>query len=368
MSMLAWDAALERSDRLATMLAEREVDALLVSAPVNVRYLTGYTGSNGAALVGAGEDAVRRFYTDFRYATQAREQVPDRFAREIVTGDLLEAAVRELDGRGRLGFDDAQLSVKRHAALVEKLPDGWELVACGGAVEALRQIKDADELSRIAAAAALVDDILGWIAERGLVGRTEREVAIELEHEMRLRGAEGPSFPSIVASGAHGALPHAEPRDVEIAPGVLVTIDLGAIVDGYCSDCTRTFATGELDEEASGVYDTVLRAQRAALAAVAAGPTGVQVDAVARAVIEEAGYGEYFGHGLGHGVGIEIHEGPRLSKTGGDAPLRAGNVVTIEPGIYLPDRLGVRIEDLVVVTETGSECLSHFPTELMIVA
>jgi Xaa-Pro aminopeptidase len=367
MSTLAWTAAVARSDRLATAIAERELDALLVSAPVNVRYLTGYRGSNGAALVAAGEEGERRFYTDFRYATQAQEQVPDRYAREIVTGDLLEAAVRALAGHGRLGFDDAHLSVKRHAAIAGRLPEGWELVPAAGAVEALREVKDAEELQRIAAAAALVDDILAWIAEHGLVGRTERQVAIDLEHEMRLRGAEGPSFPSIVAAGPHGALPHAEPRDVEIPRDVLVTIDLGAIVDGYCSDCTRTFATGELEPEQRAVYDLVLRAQRAGVAAVTAGPSGRDVDAVARGVIEDAGYGEYFGHGLGHGVGIEIHEGPRLAKTGGDAPLRAGNVVTVEPGIYLPDRFGVRIEDLVVVTEGGADRLSHYPTELTVI-
>ena len=367
MSTVAWNTAVERSDRLAGALVERELDALLVSAPVNVRYLTGYTGSNGAALIGAAEDGGRHFYTDFRYATQAQDQVPDRYEREIVTGDLLEAAVRALAGSGRLGFDDAHLSVKRHAAVVEALPDGWELVPAGGAVERLREVKDADELRRIGAAAELVDAILAWIADRGLRGRTERQVAIDLEHEMRLRGAEGPSFPSIVASGAHGALPHAEPRDVEIPGNALVTIDLGAIVDGYCSDCTRTFATGELEPDAREVYELVLRAQRAGVAAVTAGPSGREVDAVARAVIEDAGYGAYFGHGLGHGVGMEIHEGPRLAKTGGDAPLRAGNVVTVEPGIYLPDRLGVRIEDLVVVTDGSAELLSHYPTELSIV-
>ncbi len=367
MSTLAWNAAVQRSDRLATATAERELDALLVSAPVNVRYVTGYTGSNGAALIGAGEDGDRRFYTDFRYATQAQDQVPDRYAREIVTGDLLEAAARALPGSGRLGFDDAHLSVKRHSALQAALPAGWELVPAGGAVEALREVKDAEELQRIAAAATLVDEILAWIAQRGLAGRTERAVAIDLEHEMRLRGAEGPSFPSIVAAGPHGALPHAEPRDVEIPRDVLVTIDLGAIVDGYCSDCTRTFATGEVEAEARDVYELVLSAQRAGVAAVTAGVTGREVDAVARTVIEDAGYGDRFGHGLGHGVGIEIHEGPRLAKTGGDAPLRAGNVVTVEPGIYLPDRLGVRIEDLVVVTDVGAERLSHYPTELTIV-
>jgi len=367
MSTLAWNAAVTRGDRLAATVAERELDALLVSAPVNVRYLSGYTGSNGAVVIGAGEDAERRFYTDFRYGTQAQEEVPDRYEREIVTGDLLEAAVRALTGAGRLGFDDAHLSVKRHAAVLAALPDGWELVPAAGAVEDLREVKDDEELARIGAAAALVDEIYAWIAERGLIGRTERQVAIDLEHEMRLRGAEGPSFPSIVAGGAHGALPHAVPRDVEIPPDVLVTIDIGTIVDGYCSDCTRTFATGELEPEARDVYELVLRAQRVGVAAVTAGPAGRDVDALARAVIEDAGYGEYFGHGLGHGVGLEIHEGPRLHKLSGEAALRAGNVVTVEPGVYLPGRFGVRIEDLVVVGSADPETLSHYPLELITV-
>jgi Xaa-Pro aminopeptidase len=367
MSTVAWDASVARSDRLAAELAERELDALLVSAPVNVRYLSGYTGSNGALLVSPGEDGTRRFFTDFRYATQAEDEVPDRYERDVVTGDLLEAAARTLSGTGRLGFDDAQLSVKRHGAVAGELPEGWELVPAGGAVEKLREVKDAEERRRIAAAAALVDEILGWIAERGLIGRTEREVAIALEHEMRLRGAEGPSFASIVAAGTHGALPHATPRDVEIGVGELVTIDLGAIVEGYCSDCTRTFATGEVEAEAGDVYALVLAAEQAGVAAVAAGPTGREVDAVARAIIADAGYGECFGHGLGHGVGLEIHEGPRLHRLSGETALRAGNVVTVEPGVYLPGRFGVRIEDLVVVTDDGCDVLSHFPTELLVV-
>jgi len=367
MSAVTQSASVARSDRLAAAVAERELDALLVSGPVNVRYLSGYTGSNGALLVGPGEDGTRRFFTDFRYATQILEEVPDRFEREVVSGDLLEFAARSLTGSGRLGFDDAHLSVKRHAAIAAELPDAWELVPAAGAVEALREVKDAEELRLIAAAAALVDDILAWIAERGLVGRTERQVAIDLEHEMRVRGAEGPSFASIVAAGAHGALPHATPREVEIGGGVLVTIDLGAIVDGYCSDCTRTFATGEVEAEAREVYEIVLAAQRAAVAAVSAGPTGREIDAVARTAIADAGYGEHFGHGLGHGVGLEIHEGPRLHKLSGETRLRAGNVVTVEPGIYLPGRFGVRIEDLVVVTDDGCQVLSHFPTELLVV-
>jgi Xaa-Pro aminopeptidase len=187
------------------------------------------------------------------------------------------------------------------------------------------------------------------------------------EHEMRLRGASGPSFPSIVASAEHGALPHAEPRDVAIAKDTLVTIDMGAQVDGYCSDCTRTFATGELPDALREIYDLVLRAQETALAAVRPGPTGRELDAVAREVIDAAGHGDHFGHGLGHGVGLDIHEGPRLARTGEDA-MAAGNVVTVEPGVYVPGLSGVRIEDLVVVTPTGHEVLSGYPKRLTLVS
>jgi len=359
-----------RAEQLAAEAVGRKLDAVLVSAPVNVRYLSGYTGSHGIVLLGSAASQLWRFFTDFRYLTQAAEQVPERFEREIVT-NLFEAALRSLSELGsqggRLGFEDEHVSVAQHAKLVEKLPGGWELVPCTGMVEALREIKDAGELARIRAAAELVDAVLGWQAERGLAGRSEREVALELEHEMRRRGATAPSFPSIVASGVHGALPHASPRDVAIARGDLVTIDMGALLDGYCSDCTRTFATAEPDGQAREVYATVLDAQQQGLRAVQAGSSGRQVDALARAVIAEAGYGEHFGHGLGHGVGLEIHEAPRLSPSAPDDPLRAGHVVTVEPGVYLPAVLGVRIEDLVVVTADGPERLSHFPKELTVV-
>jgi Xaa-Pro aminopeptidase len=231
-------------------------------------------------------------------------------------------------------------------------------------VEDLRRVKDAGELDRIRAAATLADDAFNAMLRRGLTGRTERAVALDLEDEMRHRGAEAPSFPSIIAAGPHGALPHAEPRDVEIEGGSLVVIDWGAIVDGYCSDCTRTVATGELDGEAVDVYRLVQRAQQAGLDAVRAGPGGREVDAAARTLIEEAGHGEEFGHGLGHGVGLEVHEAPRLAKSD-ESALQAANVVTVEPGVYLPGRFGVRIEDLVVVTEDGAEVLSSVGKDLI---
>ena len=202
-----------------------------------------------------------------------------------------------------------------------------------------------------------MDEIYEWLAERGLVGRTEREVALALEQEMRVRGAEGPSFSSIVAAAENGALPHAVPRDVAIPPDTLVTLDIGARIDGYCSDCTRTWATGELEDDLSELYATVLHAQETALAAVRPGPEGREVDAIARDLITAAGHGDHFGHGLGHGVGLDVHEAPRLARTA-EARLEAGNVVTVEPGIYLPGRGGARIEDLVVVTADGHEVLS----------
>jgi Xaa-Pro aminopeptidase len=363
-----------RVRRLAGELAPLELDALLIDSLVNVRYLTGFTGSSAAALVvgdAAGERLGRhRFLSDFRYATQSAEQVPDVFEREIVTGDLLATLAGTLaDAGGRLGFDDASLTVKQHDKLAERLGENWELVPYTGAVERLREVKDAGEIARIRASSELADEALRTVLEDGLVGRTEREVAIELELRMRRLGAQAPSFPSIVAAGAHGALPHATPRDEQIPRDVLVTIDWGALHEGYCSDCTRTYATGEvISAQAREAYELVLRAQQQGLEALRAGLSGREVDAVARAVIEAAGHGEDFGHGLGHGVGMEIHEGPRLSRTAGEEPLRVGNVVTVEPGVYLPGVLGVRIEDLVVVGEDAQEVLTSLPKELTVVS
>jgi Xaa-Pro aminopeptidase len=236
-------------------------------------------------------------------------------------------------------------------------------------VQSLRAVKDAQEIAKIAAACKLADEALEAILQDGLVGRTEREIASSLEQRMRDLGAEDASFSSIVASGPHGALPHAEPREEKVAKDVLVTIDWGARYDGYCSDCTRTVATGEgISDHAREVYELVLAAQEAGLAAVKAGPSGKEVDAAARDVIEAGGHGEHFGHGLGHGVGLEIHEGPRLSRMAPNDPLVEGNIVTVEPGVYLPGELGVRIEDLVVVREGSQDVLTRLSKALTVVS
>jgi len=349
-----------RADRLARRLEDKGLDLMVVTNLVNVRYLSGYTGSNGAAIVGPD---LRVFFTDFRYVEQAAEQVPD-FERLKGERDLLGDIAERVSGR--VGFEDGSMTVRSFERLKELVGDSAELVPGGNMVEELRAVKDADELEKIRAAARLADSALEHVLERGLAGRTEREVAIDLEEEMRRLGAEEPAFPSIVAAGSHGALPHAEPRDVTIDRGVLVTIDWGARLDGYCSDCTRTFATGELNGEAAEVYEVVRQAQERSSEAIRAGADGKEVDAVSREIISEAGHGDHYGHGLGHGVGLEIHEAPRLAPTSTDT-LEAGEVVTVEPGIYVPGRLGVRIEDLVTVTDEGCEVFSGLTKQLQTV-
>jgi Xaa-Pro aminopeptidase len=355
----------DRADRVADALGEREADVLLVTDLINVRWLTGFTGSNAAAVV--GREGSRRFVTDFRYLTQSAEEVDPAWEREIAV-DLLAGVVKGLPGSGelRVAFDDAHMSVKDHGRLAGMLRPGIELVPGGGAVEALRAVKDDDELEAIRAAARLADDALTEVLGRGLVGRTEREVALDLEFTMRRMGAQAASFPPIVAAGEHGALPHAAPREVPIPAGTLVVVDWGAQLDGYASDCTRTYATGDIDPRDGQVYALVLQAQEAALAAVRPGPKGREVDAVARSIIDAAGHAEHFGHGLGHGVGLDVHEGPRLSKQG-ETALAAGMVVTVEPGVYVPGAVGVRIEDLVIVTDDGAEVVSSLPKEMQFV-
>ena len=348
-----------RGERLEALLAERELDRMLVTDLTNVRYLTGFTGTNGACICGPG---VRLFLTDFRYTERAAAEV-EGWEPETIEGDWLAAIAARLEGR--FGFEDDHMAVRTLAKLEEKLAEGVEAVPAGGAVEGLRRVKDEGELKAIEEASKIADEVWAWSVERGLAGRSERDVARAAEARIRELGGD-PSFPAIVAAGPNGALPHAEPGERVIGKGELVVFDMGAQLDGYCSDGTRTYATGEPGEAARAVYETVLAAQLAALDAILAGVTGEEVDAVARKIIDEAGHAKHFGHGLGHGVGLEVHEGPRLSPKSDDV-LAPGEVVTVEPGIYLPGELGVRIEDFVVVAEGGYRNLSTVPKELQIV-
>ena len=357
-------AAPARQDRLLVALIEAGLAALVVTEPANVRYLTGYVGSNGIAVIGVNG---RFLFTDSRYAVSATEQV--RGAEVVIgTRDLLAdvaASVADVSGGGPIGVEAEDLTLARHARLTELL-QGLATEPTRGIVEDLRQIKDADEVDAMREAAAVVDRALARVLDEGIVGRTERAVAFALYGAMLDEGASEPSFPTIVASGPRGARPHHVPGPDPIPRDTLVVIDMGAVVNGYCSDMTRTVATGPLPARLEEIYAVCLRAQEAAMAAARADMPARELDAVARTVIAEAGYGEFFGHGLGHGVGLVIHERPGVRPEGTEV-LRAGMAITIEPGIYLEGEGGVRIEDLVVLGEDGYERLSTSPKELRIV-
>jgi Xaa-Pro aminopeptidase len=340
---------------------------MLVTDLINVRYLSGFTGSNAALLVFAdGEDAV--LATDGRYRTQAAQQAPDlEVAIERACGRYL--AGRAASGSAqRVGFESHVVTVDGFDALAAAA-GSTELVRASHTVEALREIKDAGEVALLRLACEAADAALANLIERGGLrpGRTERDVGRELEALMLDHGADGVSFETIVAAGANSAIPHHRPTDAVLADGDFVKIDFGALVGGYHSDMTRTFVLGTAADWQLEVYQLVSEAQRAGRMALAAGAGLSDVDAAARDVIVEAGHGEHFGHGLGHGVGLQIHEAPGIGATA-TGTLLAGSVVTVEPGVYLTDRGGVRIEDTLVVADGGEpELLTRFPKELTIV-
>jgi len=331
-------------------------DPLLVTDGVNVRYLTGFESSNCALLVEPG--GATTLYTDFRYAEAARAV---EGVELVQTRRDVASALAELLAGKRIGFEASRISFSRWETIVA---GGAELVPTRGLVEALRVIKDEGELDAIRRAVAISDTVYAALANERLAGRTEAEVAWWIERTFREHGAEALSFGTIVAAGLNGARPHAHPGDSVIEEGTLVTVDMGCVIDGYCSDCTRTFATGGLSSELTEIYGLVAQAQLDGLAAVRAGASGSDIDAASRTAIAEAGFAEFYGHGLGHGVGLEIHEAPTLRPESVDV-LAAGNVVTAEPGLYLPGVGGCRIEDLVVVTEDGCEILTSFTKDLL---
>jgi len=345
-----------RVEALRKVLAEQELEGLVVTNRTNVAYLSGFRGSAGALIITADQQLV---VTDFRYFTQVAQQAPDFELVKAEQGqhrETLIATLKDLN-LARLGFEAQAVTVDEHNAWTEEIPANT-LIPTTGLVEELRQIKEEAELTAIRAAVELADQAFAHILSYLRPGVTERDLAIETEYFLKRAGAEAAAFPPIVASGPNGALPHATVSERAIQPGDLVVFDLGAMKDGYCTDLTRTVCLGKADAMQQEVYALVYRAQVAALEAACPGRTGPEVDAVARNLIAEAGYEEAFGHGLGHGVGLEVHEAPRLSSTSEDT-LKAGMVVTVEPGIYLPQWGGVRIEDLVLVTEEGREVLTQ---------
>jgi Xaa-Pro aminopeptidase len=342
---------------------------MLVTDLVNVHYLSGFTGSNAALLVFA-DDQAPVLATDGRYRTQAAHQAPDlEVAIERACGRYLAGRAAS-GGAQRLGFESHVVTVDGFDALSAAV-GSTELVRASQTVEALREVKDAGEVALLRLACEAADAALTDLVDRGGLrpGRTEREVGRELEARMLDHGADGVSFETIVAAGANSAIPHHRPTDAVLAAGDFVKIDFGALVGGYHSDMTRTFVLGKAADWQREIYQLVSAAQRAGRVALQAGAELTDVDAAARQVIVHAGHGEHFGHGLGHGVGLQIHEAPGINASAAGT-LLAGSVVTVEPGVYLPDRGGVRIEDTLVVADETSghapELLTRFPKELAI--
>ncbi|GAA4869406.1 Xaa-Pro peptidase family protein [Saccharopolyspora cebuensis] len=362
-----------RRHALRSSLRERELDAMLVTDLLNIRYLTGFTGSNAALLVHAADEPDAEggtvFCTDGRYLAQSEDQVPE-LERVIERASDLALAGRVAAERARyrrVGFESGHVTVDARDALDDAAGTA-ELVRAPGLVEQLRLVKDEDEIDALRMACAAADRALAELIEHGglRAGRTELEVARDLEARMRDHGAAGPSFDTIVAAGPNSAVPHHRPDDSVLAPGDFVKMDFGALVDGYHSDMTRTAVLGEPADWQRELYQLVLAAQAAGRAAVQVGADVREVDAAAREVITEAGYGERFLHGLGHGVGLEIHEAPTLSQRGAGR-IAERMAVTVEPGVYLTGRGGVRIEDTLVVRPSTPELLTLTTRELVAV-
>ena len=351
--------SIKRVERLRKLLQQHDLEALFVTNAINRRYLSGFTGSSGYLLI-TPQEAI--LFTDFRYREQAPQQAKDFRVIEHQTDAALTIAdaIKEL-GVTRLGFEQHDVSFADYQSYQGKL--GATLVPADKLIEQLRMVKDEQEVALIETACELVDrtyeHMLGFIKP----GMTERDVALELEFYMRANGADSPSFSTIVVSGVRSSLPHGAPTDKVLENGDFVTLDFGAYMNGYCSDITRTVILGKPTDRHREIYDIVLEAQLTALDRIKPGMTGKEADAIARDLITSRGYGEYFGHGLGHGLGMEIHEEPRLSKTGAFV-LEPGMIVTVEPGIYIPGFGGIRIEDDVVVTETGVRRLTKSSKQL----
>jgi Xaa-Pro aminopeptidase len=350
-----------RRARLGAEFGRHKLDAMIVSASVNIRYLSGFTGSNGL-LLAAADCAV--LFTDPRYGTQASQETDCRV--RVVKGPLHSALLKEATRRGfrRVGFEPSRVPWGVWSLLNENMPLGGTLYPAPGIVDALRIVKSASEIAAIRRSVLTNSAAYARAMRAFRAGMTETALAASIEYQMRLLGAEKPAFETIVASGAHSALPHASPREEPIKPGRFVLVDMGCFQDGYASDMTRVAFTGAPPPKARRLYRAVLEAQLAAIDAVRPGVAAGRVDSAARRVLRAHGYGRVFVHSTGHGLGLEIHEAPRLGK-GEKTPLEAGMAITIEPGAYLPGYGGVRIEDTVLVTSTGCEILTPTPKDLL---
>jgi Xaa-Pro aminopeptidase len=352
----------KRLARARDMLQQKGLDAILVQSPVNRRYLSGFTGTAGTLLITGSKSIL---LTDFRYACQAERQCRGFMVTECREGlwDSLNSLVREYQVT-KLGFEDDYFTYRQYMQMKEKMK-GTEPVPLGEELNLLRAVKDREEMEIMRTAAIISEKALDHVLPMIRPGVTEREISKELEVFMIRAGCTGPAFDFIVASGWRSAMPHGVAADKRIEHGDFVTIDFGGKYEGYCSDMTRTFVVGRCSTRQREVYETVLAAQHASLEQIRARLRGCDADSTARSVIEKAGYGEYFGHGLGHGVGLEVHEAPVLGPRS-EAVLEPGMAVTVEPGIYIEGFGGVRIEDLVIVTDDGVENLNSFPKELMV--
>lgn len=345
-------------------MAEAGLDALIVASMPNIRYLTGFSGSSALVLVTAGAVV---FLSDFRYRAQSQAEVGE-LARIIIEGgglwDRLLKLLPEHPGVARVGYEAEQITARDAERLTEPTRP-WRFASTVDLVETLRAIKSPEEVEAIRRAGTVATDALAQATAQVRPGLTEFEVAALLEGALRRGGSEWYAFPTIVASGPRSALPHAHTSGRVIGPGDFLLLDFGAVVDGYCSDVTRTFVVGAAPTaQQAAVYGLVQQAQQAALSGLRAGLSGRQGDALARDVITAGGHGEAFGHSLGHGVGLEVHEAPRLARMA-EEPLPASAVVTVEPGIYLEGWGGVRIEDDVVLRPAGAELLTGFSRELI---
>ncbi len=349
-----------RLDRARAKLAEKDLDAIYITSEINQRYITDFSFTDGSVLITKKASYV---ITDFRYIEAAKAKVVGDY--EITTGrkgNYLYELCRD-NGVTKLGFEDASISYAGYRSLSERLP-GITLVPSGHFVEELRLYKEPGEVENIVRAQRIAERAFAELVPEIRRGMLETEVALELEYKMRKLGAEDKSFETIAVSGSASAMPHGVPRERPIENGFF-TFDFGALVNGYHSDMTRTIVIGKADDEMKRLYNTVLEAQLAAEAVITEGFRNFDADKTARDIIENAGYHNCFGHSLGHGVGLEIHEAPSLSSGAGDAILKAGQIVTVEPGIYIEGKYGCRIEDMMLITEGGAELLTDCPKELI---